>query len=231
LRVDFKMLKTFNALYVEDDLNVQKHTYNSLAKFFNSVEVCDSIKKAEEIYLQKELDVIFVDINLLDGSGLEWIKSVRTLDTTTSFVVITSSSALNDLLFAIPLRLEDYIIKPLTFDKLRGAFLKILENHYKNNNKKFRFPNDVVYNYLENILYKNQEPFQLTKHEANFLELLISNIDMVVSYEKIERELYQDRPLNRGTLRNHTKKLRDIIGVEYITSITDRGYKLTFLTQ
>jgi len=231
LKFDLQLLKSLNALYIEDDLNEQKHNFNSFVKFFNSVKVCDSIREAEEIYMQNSLDVIFVDINLIDGNGLDWIKSIRKLDEKTSFIVITSSSELNDLLFAIPLKLEDYIIKPLTFEKLKTTFNKILQSRFKSRDKKFRFPNGVVYCYLGQLFYKNDIEFQLTKHEADLLELLIENLDMMVSYEMIELELYQNRPLNRGTIRNHIKKIRDIIGAKYLISFIDKGYKLTISPQ
>ncbi|WP_226896491.1 helix-turn-helix domain-containing protein [Poseidonibacter ostreae] len=68
----------------------------------------------------------------------------------------------------------------------------------------------------------------LSKKEKMFLDLLILNQDKIVSYEKIERELWEseEEVMTSMALRTLVKNLRKKTSKEYIQNISGLGYKL-----
>ncbi len=221
----YELFQKFSVLYIEDDQKERQEIKETLEKFFKKVYVCDTIQEAYAIYSTKKLDIVFVDITLPDGNGLEWIQEKRKKDTNTFFVVITSSSSINDLMCAIPLKLEDYIIKPVTFKKLISCFDKIVENFHRTK-PTVEFEN-YRYDYTLQAFVNSDETINLSTHQAQLFELLLQYANTIVSYEMIEYEMCQNKPVNMGTIRNHIQKFRSILGADRIVGIVNKGYKLT----
>lgn len=93
-------------------------------------------REALELVRQGGINVVIVDKNLLDISGLEVLKTTKAMSPLTEVIIITGAASLDSVLMAIELDAFDYILKPLhnIYDiknKVRKAIEKqamILEN-------------------------------------------------------------------------------------------------------
>ncbi len=74
---------------------------------------------ALEYLSTQSVDIIFLDVNMPEISGMEFLKSIPTLP----FVVLTTSST-EHAVQAYDYNVIDYIVKPLTFERLNRAILK-----------------------------------------------------------------------------------------------------------
>ena len=112
-------------IIIEDEIPAQRILKNFIAKI-PSLELVDTFKAAIEAnsFLNSEaVDVVFLDINLPDMSGLDFIKTIKNppaIIMTTAF----SEYAVNS--FELD-TIVDYLVKPFSFDRFLKAINKTKE--------------------------------------------------------------------------------------------------------
>ncbi|GGO81999.1 transcriptional regulatory protein [Marinobacterium nitratireducens] len=66
-------------------------------------------------------DLLLLDIQFPDGSGLELLRRLRTDNSATDVVMITAAKEVDTLTEALRWGVFDYILKPVVFDRLQQA--------------------------------------------------------------------------------------------------------------
>lgn len=66
-------------------------------------------------------DLLLLDIQFPDGSGLELLRRMRTENSTTDVVMVTAAKEVDTLTEALRWGVFDYVLKPLVFDRLQQA--------------------------------------------------------------------------------------------------------------
>ena len=84
---------------------------------------CLSVKAANEELASNSYDLIFVDLNLTDGSGYELIHSLRVFDKTAKIIVISAYEG--ERKKALEVGGSLYIPKPFTKKTIREALQKL----------------------------------------------------------------------------------------------------------
>ncbi len=89
------------------------------------VETCSSGYGAIEIMQQREFDLIITDLKMPGMSGIEVLKSVRTLQPDTPVILITGYASVDTAVEAMKNGASDYLSKPfapdLFLEKVQGA--------------------------------------------------------------------------------------------------------------
>jgi DNA-binding NarL/FixJ family response regulator len=99
----------------------QIKSYIDRAEQLELVAACRSALEAQQILSQTKVDLIFVDINMPDMNGLDFVRS---LDTAHHIVFTTAHPE-----FAIDgfkLNALDYLLKPFTFEEFMKATHKVI---------------------------------------------------------------------------------------------------------
>ena len=112
------------AVIVEDEINVREGFIKMLDVFCPEVRIvgtADSVKTATEVIHNLELDVLFLDINLPDGSGFDLLHSLIEYDFKVIFVTAYSQYAIS----AFKMSAVDYLLKPVSPDLLQKAISKV----------------------------------------------------------------------------------------------------------
>ncbi|MDU1892182.1 MAG: LytTR family DNA-binding domain-containing protein [Dysgonomonas sp.] len=99
--------------------------------FLEVAATCSSAIEAKEILRQKHIDLMFLDINMPDLSGLEFLES---LDKAPLTILTTAYSEY--ALDGFRLNVIDYLLKPIGFQRFFQAAEKALEAHNSANNQK-----------------------------------------------------------------------------------------------
>ncbi len=116
---DLDILKEFNILYIEDDLNLLRNGTEILQDFVKNIYPANNTKKALEILQKNKVDVIISDILLEDDNGIEFIKKIRKeFSIQTPVILTTAYTDTNYLLESIKLKIENYIVKPINIKEL-----------------------------------------------------------------------------------------------------------------
>jgi DNA-binding response OmpR family regulator len=220
--------KNFTILYIEDDDGVRNINSRFLNRMFNKLYEAKDGEEGYELYKKFHPDIILTDINMPKLDGISLTKKIRKEDLTTKIIISTAFSDKNYLIEAIELKLEKYIIKPLTNRNLIPALTKAVEALEVERNFTIIISEDFFYNNKTSLFYFNNKVINLTKKELLFLKLLILNKNRVVSYEEIEQYVWNDEYMSISSLRTTIGFLRKKIPFNCIKNISNMGYKLNF---
>ena len=112
------------AIIVEDELNVREGFIKMISTFCPEVElvgIADSVLNATSLIQSLNFDVLFLDINLPDGSGFDLLNSLENIDFKVIFVTAYDQYAIP----AFKLSAVDYLLKPVSPDLLQNAVNKV----------------------------------------------------------------------------------------------------------
>lgn len=124
------MEKLKNILLVEDNTMVQFATRMVLQNFSCHVDVVETGEQTLELCRHNHYDLIFMDIGLPDTKGYIVAKELRKAKYEVRNTPIIALSAHADASIkkqCVDAGMDDYIIKPLTDDKIKELFNKYLE--------------------------------------------------------------------------------------------------------
>ncbi|MGA1933670.1 response regulator [Arcobacter sp. YIC-464] len=123
---DLNILQQFNILYLEDDVNLLKHTKDVLEDFVNNIYPVKTSKEAMDILLNKKVDVIISDILLEDENGIDFLKHIKQKNINIPTILTTAHTDTKYLLEAIKLKVENYIVKPINIKELLNSLHDVL---------------------------------------------------------------------------------------------------------
>lgn len=122
------------AVIVEDEMHSRESLKNLLRDFCPQVEVCGaagSIEEAVPLILSVQPSLLFLDIELQNGTGFDLLRRLPDMD----FEVIFTTAFEQYAIQAIKFSSLDYLLKPIDIDELQEAVAKALQKQNKNQNK------------------------------------------------------------------------------------------------
>jgi len=124
---DFEILNGFNILYIEDEIEVLKHTKTVLEDFANAIYAVRTCEEAIGILNTHSIDVIISDILLENESGIECLRHIKEeMGLQIPAILTTAHTDTELLLEAIKLKVENYLVKPISIKELLNSLHDIL---------------------------------------------------------------------------------------------------------
>lgn len=229
--------KYLKILYI-DGLEKTKNNYLTYLKnSYLEVHEAYTIKKAFEKYNRYKPDIIILDINLPDGSGLSFLRQIRQNDIYTKVIVLTTINDIKSILEATELKLTKYLLKPVLIELLEESLdLAIDEiSRYEIKNRiSFRQKINNIYSFdMRNCyLYDNNSIIDITPKQKKILHHLIINKNRVCTYDDLSiaiSEYYEDIT-SKNSLKTLIGNLRKKLTINFIENIHSTGYRIN-LTQ
>jgi len=221
-----RKIKDASILYIEDDAI----TRQQLSKFFRSV--CRVLYTAEdglngyELFQKHDPDIVITDIEMPKLNGLEMAKRIREKSLSTQIIIISAYKKDPYLLQAVNLQLTQYLLKPLSIDKITDA-LNLASNYLnckKAKTKQILIDNGYYDTYTKELICDDQL-VSLSKHERALIELLIEKNPAAASYESIEANIY-DYTGSKNAIKLLVSALRKKTKKDCIVNVSGFGYKL-----
>ncbi|MET0390917.1 MAG: GGDEF domain-containing response regulator [Polyangiales bacterium] len=116
-----------SALVVDDEPVIRQLLQVVLHDLGFRVETLPDLRSARERTTVHDFDLVLVDKNLPDGSGLELCQALREADIDCKFVVMSGYANLTSAVEAFQLSVADYFVKPLDLDDLHVRLGKVVE--------------------------------------------------------------------------------------------------------
>jgi signal transduction histidine kinase/ActR/RegA family two-component response regulator len=111
-------------LLVEDHADTARVMQRMLLRWGHTVTVAQSVKQALEASSRQQHDLIISDIGLPDGSGLDFVKTLRE-QAATPAIALTGYGMEEDVRRCLASGFQAHITKPVNFSKLEAAIAEL----------------------------------------------------------------------------------------------------------
>ncbi len=216
-------------MILEDDEDLAEGICLSLHSEQLEFILCKTISEAKNKLRQKSFDLLILDINLPDGSGLDFCREVRR-SSRVPIALLTAKDMELDIVKGLEGGADDYITKPFSLMVLRARIRALLrrntgEQQSEYSDEVFRFCFDTM------EFYKEGNPVELSKTEQRILYLLVFHAGQILTRERLLEwvwpdgtEYVEDNALSVG-IRRLRDKLEDVPSKPvYIKTVYGKGY-------
>jgi len=207
-------------LLVEDNKSISdnlKYTFN-----INNIDldVTNNIKSTKDYLEYNKPSLIILDVTLPDGNGFDLYKSELS-KMNIPVIFLTACDTEENIVEVLNMGASDYITKPFRPLELIARINKILH-------KKTIKIKDITIDMNKMIVTKNNEIINLTTLEYKILNLLIENINKVVTRDRIIDSIWEwtGNDVNDNTITVYMKRIREKLNSDIIITIKGIGYRI-----
>jgi len=214
-------------LLIEDDKKIQAFNKDLLESRGFTVRTALTLSEAKTALSQQTPDAIVLDVNLPDGSGLDFLCELRKTSKT-PVLLLTGYGKDNDVVIGFESGCNDYLTKPYTFEVLLVRLKNLLHGAE-------RVPDAVSVGSLKldmiaNRAYVDGEDLNLTDKEFAIIRLLVQNEGNVITADDVYERIWgQPMAGDRNALQVAITRLRKKLeSTGYnIISMRGKGYVFT----
>lgn len=207
-------------LLVEDNLNIRESLeYSFKVKNINLISK-SNIKDTLSFLEDNKVDLIILDVTLPDGNGFDLYKNyIKNMGIHVIF--LTARDSEEDIVNALDMGASDYLTKPFRTGELIARINKIL-------NKKTISVKNITYDLNKMSVYKDDKIINLTTLELKILGLLFTNINKVVTRDKIIDSIWEwtGNDVNDNTVTVYMKRIREKLDSDIIITLKGMGYRI-----
>lgn len=122
------MIKTATILAIEDEEAIREMLTFSLERSGYTVIAASSVPMAKKVLAETKIDLVLVDWMLPGGSGIEFVRSLRTNADTRNLPVImlTARTDEDDISAGLDAGADDYVTKPFSPKELNSRIKALL---------------------------------------------------------------------------------------------------------
>jgi len=180
-----------NILIVEDDAPLSNGIVLVLQENERQFTQCFDISSAKLQLDKQQFDLIILDINLPDGSGLDFCRRIRTFSTV-PILFLTANDTELDMVSGLETGGDDYITKPFSLAVLRARVAALLRRSVTFSSQMKIEIDRFSFDFERMIFEKDNSPVELSKTEQKLLLLLVQNKGHTLTREKLSERIWQD---------------------------------------
>ncbi len=150
------------ALLVEDKEYIRTGLRNLLTLINVKIDVigeCESVKEAVVVANACKPELVFLDINLTDGSGFDFLEQTQRLNFKVIFITAYEEHALR----ALKMGAVDYLLKPVDIDELQTALGKVAQLSVTDQKKQLQSAAQAWHQDSDTLLLSLQDSFQVVQ--------------------------------------------------------------------
>jgi DNA-binding response OmpR family regulator len=219
-------------LIVEDEYELQQSMATYLQKEANICETASNFMEGSYKASLYDYDIILLDINLNNGSGLDILKVLKKENKSAGIIIISANSSLDDRLNGLDLGADDYLTKPFHLAEMNSRIKAVLRRGQFEGNDVITF-HEIVINTSSKTVFVNEKKIPLTRKEFDLLLFFITNKERVLSKEIIAEHLWGDHSDMMDNFDfiyvhiNNLRKKLTLAGSKYIQTAYGSGYKFS----
>jgi DNA-binding response OmpR family regulator len=153
-------------------------------------------------------------------------RIIRKNDPAIPIIFLSAHSETCDLLPALKLKPDDYLLKPFVKEELLIALAKSARNLPFFSKKVYELGAGAQYVFGKKSILFRDNAILLTRHESDLLELLICKEGEIVTYGEIEAYAYRGEYMSPDAIKTLVKKLRKKLPEDRIKNVVAIGYRL-----
>lgn len=178
-------------LLIEDDSSLAKGIALSLQETEREIVIAGTIAEAKS-HANSEFDLFILDVNLPDGSGLDFCIQLRKCSNV-PILFLTANDTELDIVAGLECGGDDYLTKPFSLAILRARVNVLLRRRarFKQDAEEAR-KNGFQFDFANMRFLKNGEPMDLSKTEQKLLHLLWENRGQTLTRELLLARIWPD---------------------------------------
>ena len=217
-------------LVLEDDAALCKGIELALADSDRQFALCKSIVEAKASMQAGSPDLFIIDINLPDGSGLDFCSYLRAAGYITPVLMLTANDTELDTVTGLNSGADDYVTKPFSIAVLRARIDALLRRGSHGSGRVA--VGDFMFDFEIMRFEKKDQAIELSKTEARLLQSLVANKGQTLTRERLlsliwpdGTEYVEENALSVAVRRLRSKLEDDPSNPQFIKTVHGIGYK------
>lgn len=176
-------------LVVEDTIDVADAV---VGRFEQAGHVCDHAANTADAWHFASLsdyDLVILDINLPDGSGIDLLKRMRKSGNAAPVLVLTARLAVDDKISMLDSGADDYMVKPFDLGELEARARAIVRRRSGEDRPVLQAGN-LLFDMAARAVTVDGETRDLTRREQILLEIFLINRGRVLEKEGLLARLF-----------------------------------------
>lgn len=221
-------------LIVEDEAKIARFLELELKHEGYEVAHAADGRTGLEMALQKDVDLVLLDIMLPGLSGMEVCRRVR-MESQVPIIMLTAKDDVTDKVAGLDMGADDYMTKPFAIEELLARIRVTLTRHSSKSHaveeKEELSFGALKLNTAAHSCEYQEEELNLTKKEYDLLECLLRNKNVAMSREQLLStvwgyEYMGDTNVVDVYVRYLRQKIDDKYGIHMIETIRGIGYMI-----
>lgn len=216
-------------LIVEDDILLNRGIKLALEKNNYSVACSYTYSEGYSYFTAESFNLILLDINLPDKSGLELCNQIRKTSQV-PIIFITANDTEQDVVRGFLSGCDDYMAKPFSLEVLYRRIQAVLRRMGRTENNVFS-SGEILIDYDKMQVKRADETVKLTATEYRLLTLLTKNSGQVLTRRSILEKLWDvdEAFVDENALSVNMRRLRQKLEKDpkrpyYIKTVFGIGY-------
>ncbi len=221
-------------MIVEDEKNLARFVSLELQHEGYDVVTADNGREGLEMALEKDFDLILLDLMLPEMDGFEVTRRLQQ-EKDTYIMMMTARDSVIDRVSGLDYGADDYVVKPFAIEELLARVRALLRRinieteEHSTHQSVVRY-RDLTVEKENRIARRGNEIINLTKREYELLLILMENINVVQSREELLKKVWgYDSQIETNVVDVYIRYLRNKIDqpdsrASYIQTVRGTGY-------
>ncbi len=215
-------------LVVEDEAKILKFISKGLKEEGHVVQSVSDGEIGLDLATSEEFELLILDINLPNLSGLALCKKLRAQNIHTPILMLTARDTVDNKIEGLDAGADDYLTKPFSFSELL-ARIRALDRRQRKNSNTTLESNGLVVDQVAHKVRFNEKEVELTSREFALLQYMMRRKGHVLSRTVLADSVW-GHDFDGGTnvidvyVNYVRKKLKEVTGQDWIQTHRHSGY-------
>lgn len=211
-------------LLVEDEKSIARFVELELKHEGYDVTICYDGRHGLETALERQFDVLLLDVMLPELNGIEVCRRVRA-QSSVPILLITARDAVVDRVAGLDAGADDYIVKPFAIEELLARIRSALRRTSITSANDALTIKNIQLDETAYTATVNGQPINLTKTEFDLLHLLMRSKNKVCTREIILDNVWgYDTDVETNVVDVYIRHLRAKLPDDVIETVRGVGY-------
>ena len=209
-------------LLIEDDAPLGRGICLALSSGEQEMTLCRTLAQGRQALAEGSFDLLILDVNLPDGSGLGLLTQLRAVSRL-PVLMLTANDLESDQVAGLELGADDYVTKPFSLAILRARVNRLLRRTLQ--------PDGAVelppfsFDFSAMVFLRNGEPLELSKTEQRLLRLLVEHRGRTLTREQLLNRVWDGGDfVDENALSVAVRRLRSKLTDAPIKTVYGLGY-------
>jgi len=212
-------------LLVEDDRELIASLKRPLKEAGYVVDVAEDGIDGEYLGNEDIYDLAILDLGLPKRNGLEVLSNWRKIDNKLPVIVLTARDTWQERVDGFKSGADDYLGKPFHVEELLARITALLHRSIQAPGSSLKSGKLILDEDKQTVTTEDGNKHTLTGTEFRLLRYFIHNSGHILSKSRLTDHLYNlDSDKDSNVIEAYVKRLRKILGKEYIETRRGQGY-------